>query len=171
MGIWPGRVAKLQKKIIRIIACSRYNAHTEPIFKMLKLLNLRDMFNINIIKLYYKLRHGCLPSYFNSFRLTSHNQIHTYGTRHKYIILGNVIRTQFAQNCLRNKLPMVINSADPNIIQKIDTHSYKGFSWYLKIIITRDYSLICNIENCYICTNGSLFENSVLYYKFVLFNP
>ena len=29
---------------------------------------------------------------------------------------------------------MVINSSDPNIIQKIDTHSYKGLSWYLKTL-------------------------------------
>ena len=50
-GFNCGRVVKLQKKIIRIIACSRYNAHTEPIFKMLKLLKLRDIFNANIIKL------------------------------------------------------------------------------------------------------------------------
>ena len=154
-GFDCGRVVKLQKKIIRIIACSRYNAHTEPIFKMLKLLKLRDIFNANIIKFYYKLKHGCLPSYFNSFRLTSQDQIHTYGTRHNYIIPANVTRTQFAQNCLRNKLPMVINSSDPNIIQKIDTHSYKGLSWYLKTITTRNYSFVCNIENCYTCTNDS----------------
>ena len=84
-GFDHGRIEKLQKKIIRIIACSRYNAHTEPIFKMRKLVKLRDMFNINIIKFYYKLRHGCLPSYFNYFRLTSQDQIHTYGTRHNYV--------------------------------------------------------------------------------------
>ena len=76
-GFDCGRVVKLQKKIIRIIACSRYNAHTEPIFKMLTFLKLRDIFNANIIKFYYKLKHGCLPSYFNSFRLTSQDQIHT----------------------------------------------------------------------------------------------
>ena len=29
---------------------------------------------------------------------------------------------------------MVINSSDPNIIQKIDTHSYKGLSLYLKTL-------------------------------------
>ena len=77
-GFDCGRVVKLQKTIIRIIACSRYNAHTEPIFKMLILLKLRDIFNANIIKFYYKLKHGCLPSYFNSFRLTSQDQIHTW---------------------------------------------------------------------------------------------
>ena len=47
---------------------------------------------------------------------------------------------------------MVINSSDPNIIQKIDTHSYIRFLMVLKTITTRNYSLICNIENCYICT-------------------
>ena len=125
---------------------------------LLKLLKLRDMFNTNIIKFYYKLRPGCLPSYFNSFRLTSQDQIHTYGrppTRHNYLIPANVTRTQFAQHCLRTKLPMVIHSSDPNIKQKLDTHSYKGFSWYLNSITTRTYSRMCNIENCYICTDGS----------------
>ena len=99
---------------------------------------------------------SCSEMTIMSFRLTSQDQIHTYGTRHNYIIPANVTRTQFAQNCLRNKLPMVINSSEPNIIQKIDTHSYKGLSWYLKTITTRNYSFICNIENCYIiCTNDS----------------
>ena len=61
-GFDCGHIATLQKKIIRIIACCRYNAHTAPIFKMLKLLKLRDIFNTTIIKFYHKIRHGCLPS-------------------------------------------------------------------------------------------------------------
>ena len=34
------RIVLLQKKVVRIISRSAFNAHTEPIFKQLKILNL-----------------------------------------------------------------------------------------------------------------------------------
>ncbi len=37
------RIIKLQKKIVRITSLSKYNAHTEQIFKSLKLLKLTDI--------------------------------------------------------------------------------------------------------------------------------
>ena len=97
-GFDCGRVVKLQKKIIRIIACSRYNAHTEPIFKMLTFLKLREIVNANIIKFYYTLKHGCLPSYFNSVRLTSQDQIHTLWCS-----------AQLHNSCKRNKNTICTN--------------------------------------------------------------
>ena len=36
------RMFKLQKRVMRIITCSKYNAHSEPLFKELKLLKLED---------------------------------------------------------------------------------------------------------------------------------
>ena len=44
-GFNMGRIAKLQKKAMRYITCSKYNAHTTPIFRDLKLLKLEDIFN------------------------------------------------------------------------------------------------------------------------------
>ena len=41
------RLIKLQKKVIRIITSSRYNAHTQPLFKSLGLLTLEDMLKQN----------------------------------------------------------------------------------------------------------------------------
>ncbi len=37
------RIVKLQKKIVRITSVSKYNAHTEAIFKSLKLLKITDI--------------------------------------------------------------------------------------------------------------------------------
>ena len=37
------RIFKLQKRVMRIITCSKYNAHSEPLFKELKLLKLEDI--------------------------------------------------------------------------------------------------------------------------------
>ena len=44
----------LQKKTLRLISNSNYIAHTEPIYKNLRLLKLTDMFPVAVWKLYYK---------------------------------------------------------------------------------------------------------------------
>ena len=58
------RLIKLQKKAIRIISRSKYNAHTGPIFKTLDILTLDDLFNLNALKFYYKYIRDTLPPYF-----------------------------------------------------------------------------------------------------------
>ncbi len=48
-------LTKLQKKIIRILSRSKYNAHSEPIFKELKLLKLEDIVKLQEITNYHIL--------------------------------------------------------------------------------------------------------------------
>ncbi len=48
------RVIKLQKKTLQILNLSKYNAHSEPIFKELKLLKLQDIITLHELKFYYK---------------------------------------------------------------------------------------------------------------------
>ncbi len=48
------RIIKLQKKIIRITSLSKYNAHTEPIFRSLKLLKLTDILKLQELKFYWR---------------------------------------------------------------------------------------------------------------------
>ena len=142
---------KIQKKVIRIITCSRYNAHTEPLFKALNLLKIEHLYKINLLKFYYKLKNQSVPLYFNSFNLDAMRDIHDYNTRSNNMIPMNVTRTHFAQNSLRNVLPSMINDADNAIISKVHTHSYKGFCNYAKKSIIENYSEVCAIQNCYIC--------------------
>ena len=52
-GFNPGRLNKLQKRAIRVITNSKYNAHVEPLLKMLNLLRLTDIFKINMLKMFY----------------------------------------------------------------------------------------------------------------------
>ncbi len=58
------RITKLQKKAMRIISVSKYNAHTCPIFKRLKLLKIEDIIKLNETKFYYKYENGNLPDFF-----------------------------------------------------------------------------------------------------------
>ncbi len=55
-GYHRDHIVKLQKKIVRIISLSKYNANTEPIFKTLKLLKVYDILKLHELKFYYKYK-------------------------------------------------------------------------------------------------------------------
>ncbi len=55
-GYQCDRVIKLQKKVIWILNLSKYNAHTEPIFKELKLLKVKDILKLQELKFYFKYK-------------------------------------------------------------------------------------------------------------------
>ena len=48
-GFVPKRLIKIQKRTIRTITCSKYNAHTEPLFKIMDILRLGELFDINAL--------------------------------------------------------------------------------------------------------------------------
>ena len=48
------RIFKLQKVTLRIMTNSKYNAHTDPIFKGLEMLKVKDIFDVQCLKLWYK---------------------------------------------------------------------------------------------------------------------
>ncbi len=63
-GYEHSRLNKIQKRVIRIINLSKYNHHTELIFKKLKLLKIEDILKLNEFKFYYKLENKKLPAHF-----------------------------------------------------------------------------------------------------------
>ena len=52
---------------MRLITGSEYLAHSEPLFQELELLKIEDLYKLKILKLYYNLSYGLLPSYFNCY--------------------------------------------------------------------------------------------------------
>ena len=44
------RIFKLQKWAMRAITRSKYNAHTDPLFKNLKILKIHDIYKVNLLK-------------------------------------------------------------------------------------------------------------------------
>jgi len=148
------RIVKLQKRAVRIISLSKYNAHTEPIFKELKLLKVPDILRLQELKFYYKFKHGNLPSYLMEMPFYSNTETHNYNTRQQNNIHQPLARHEYAKKCLRIDLPHVINTTPVNILEKVNTHSLNGFSWYIKQSILQSYQNSCTIENCYICSRN-----------------
>ena len=145
------RLKKLQKKAIRIITNSRYNAHTEPLMKNLQILKLEDMFRLNILKWYYKYCNKKLPVFFLNFKIQKLSDIHHHNTRKNFIIPHNNLRLKSSRYCLRNHIAIVLNSFNADILDKVNTHSYQGYSNYIKTAILSSYSTVCQIQDCYIC--------------------
>jgi hypothetical protein len=142
------RLFLLQKKAVRNICRTKYNAHTDALFKRLKLLKLEDISRLNCLKVYYKYVHNNLPWYYIDFVKESGNRYNTRQT-------GNVVfpRAHFThcRNRLRFKIPQALNTTEPIVKNKIFTHSLPGFTNYFKTFYINKYEEICSIPNCYIC--------------------
>ena len=150
-GYQTERLFKLQKKAVRLISLGKFNSHTDPFFKKLHLLKIKDIHKLQELKFYYKLKNNQLPSYFYTMSSNASSNIHPYPTRHKHKLLLPKANHEFSKKCVRYS---VIHTAleSPNYItDKIKTHSLHGFSTYLKKQIIDQYEITCNINNCYVC--------------------
>ena len=142
---------KLQKKAVRIITNSRYNAHADPLFKDLQLLKLKDLCTLNELRFCYKYEKSLLPKYFQQGYITKNLDIHDHDTIHSEEYRTPMIRTEFAKKNLHFRIVSTFNKCDSNIKSKIDTHS---LGWYLgcikKEMISR-YKLDCTKPDCPSC--------------------
>ena len=152
-GFKSNRVFALQKKAVRIITCSKYNAHTEPLFKTVKLLKFTDLLKLRELYFYYKFIHGLLPIPLQNWHIIRNTNIHEHNTRRQSNL--HIYRTQhtFARHCLRHDLPNTLNNTCELVKGKIYTHSLSGFTNYAKHQIIQNYELTCNITRCYICSH------------------
>jgi len=150
-GFNSQRLLKIQKRFMRIISLSKYNAHTEPLFKVLELLSIQRLFDLNCLKFVYKFRKKSLPSYFLNFDCILRSDIHEHDTRFSHLFYGEVTRTIMAENCIRHHLITVLNTTPECILDKIKTHSLEGFSFYIKRYYLDELNLECNLRECYIC--------------------
>ena len=153
-GSDTSRLFKIQKKAIRAITNSKYNAHTDPLFKSLNILKIDDLIKVNTLKFYFKLIHNDLPPYFNSITVNSRSELHDYNTRNKDRIHINATSHKFAENCIRNQIPIILNETPSIVLQKVYTHSYKGFVNYAKNFTLQLYQTECHIDNCFVCSNS-----------------
>ena len=151
-GVSIHRLYKLQKKAIRNISLSKYNAHTEPLFKSMKLLKVQDIFHVNALKFTYKYHNKKLPLYFDGM-LDNPNPPHDYNTRYAnhHIPMPN---RSTSKKSIRYFLPIFLEETPDCICDKFLTHSPSGFNIYAKNHFISQYRSDCDIENCYICRSN-----------------
>ena len=74
------RLVKIQKRFMRTIVNSKYNARTEPLVKSLELLKIQRLFDLNCLKFVYRFKQRSLPSLFLSFDRIPRSDIHEHDT-------------------------------------------------------------------------------------------
>ena len=149
-GFEWNRIFKLQKRALRIMTNSIYNAHTEPLFKELEMLKVSDMFDVQCMKFWYKFVNKSLPEYFGTMftfidesyqiEIRAQNRLHLFPTR-----------TSSARNVLRHRIPDLLQEYHRAITQKAKTHSIESFVKLLKAYTIGSYSYQCTAMNCYSC--------------------
>ena len=145
------RINILQKRAVRLITFSKYNSHTAPLFKKLKLLTIKDTLAMQELKFYYKLTHNELPDYFQNWQIVTNSELHKHNSRRKHDIHIVGFRHTFAKRCIRINLPRTLNATSQSVKDKLFTHSFRGFVNYAKFNFLQSYKNECTVANCYLC--------------------
>ena len=106
------RISKLQKRALRIMTNSRYNAHMEPLFKQLYLLKLKDIFENQCLNFRYRYVNNKLPNYFSNM-FTYNHELHEIETRNHDQLHLYPTRTKGVRNVLRHHIPELLNKSPP----------------------------------------------------------
>ena len=145
------RLLKIQKKVVRIITLSGYSTHSEPLFKQLNMLKIADQLRLQELKFYFKYIHKNLPAYLLDWEFISNINIHFHDTRTSSKIHTVRAKHEFAKKCLKYNLSHIINDTPAIVVEKIHTHSLRGFATYAKQFLIQKYTDTCAIQNCYSC--------------------
>lgn len=121
------------------ITCSRYNAEADPLFKVMDILKLRYMLDLNAPKFYYKYRNVSLPSNFSNFNFVTQGAHHSHDTRQRDQMRTKWARTNYASRRLKIYLILLLKSTPKCILDKILSHSLHGFSSYFKLFKIKSY--------------------------------
>ncbi len=90
------RLVILQKRVVRIINNSRYDSHTNSIFKNLRIIKFHDICKLQTGQFMFLYENNILPENFeNMFKLNK--EVHNYDTRSAYEFHIETPRTNLRQ--------------------------------------------------------------------------
>ena len=117
-------IYNLQKKAVRIMTASKYNAHTKPLFKQLNIMKLEDSFSLQYSKFYHKSKGNSLPKYFANI-FTRNSDIYHFGTHNRNQLHYFPFKQTGASKCLRHSVPNLLNGIASIVMQQL-RHSEPG---------------------------------------------
>ena len=124
------RLITLQKRAVRTISRSAFDAHTDPIFKSLKLLKFENIVSLQVANIMYLYKNGQLPESFKNMFFTG-QEIHNYNTctRNSNFFRLPSCRTNVRKFSRRFQGPKIFKSINDEIKNSL---SLKKFTSKLK---------------------------------------
>ena len=152
-GTLTARILKLQKWAVRAITSSKYNAHSDPLFKKLKLMKVNDIYKLSMLKLYHKYCNNELPMYFENM-FEEEYLTHDYPTRHKNDPLLPKSNKKQSENSIRYCLLPTLDNLDTSITDMISKTKFQPFVRHVKKYFIDSYVEVCNRTKCFVCQRG-----------------
>jgi hypothetical protein len=118
------RIELLQKRIIRILNKSAFDAHTSPIFKKLGLLKLNDICMLQLGQFMFHHKFSLLPERFDNMFLKN-DQTHTFNTRNSSKYHVPSCRTNIRQFSVRFQGPKFFNSLPRDLVDIVSSILFK----------------------------------------------
>ena len=140
--VWGEKCLKLftiQKRAVRLILNAKYNSHTNPIFKELKLLKICDLYSSQEFRFVFKLEKRLLPKYFLNKSYLRHSDRHDYDTRNAQNFELLRSRHHFTRNSICYRVPEIMNDGSSDILDKIGTLSLSDYMKYIKMSFINSY--------------------------------
>ena len=119
-------IHKLQKRVLRIISGSNFNAHTESICREEQILKVNEIYKLAIYKFYFKLINNELPHYFQDFTPTFSDGVNHYLLRNPSRQIRKSVH-EFSKHSLQYKLIFTLNNTSTTIIEKASPQSLNFF--------------------------------------------
>ena len=121
----------MQKKIVRIITGSPYLAHTEPLMKEFKLLNISSINEYDRALFSHKFVNSQLPGNFDNYFINNH-EFHNYDTRSREDMRIPNSRLDIRKQTIRNAGPALWNSRIiefPSTFRMLRPSNYLNEAW------------------------------------------
>lgn len=149
-GYKTTRLENLQKRALRVVHSAKYNAHTEPLLKASKLLMVRDIFNLNCLKIYHKYNNHMLPNFFKNI-FARNSEVHSYNTRNKDNPHYFRFQKKGSRKRIRHSVPNLINDLPGDVKLKLESLDLKQFTTFYKLYVIDSYSYVCRLRICRTC--------------------
>lgn len=118
------RLFLLQKRVVRSIENAEFHAHSAPIFRKLKILDIFSITAYNIGHFMFLYHNNFLPSQFCSMFQTNSN-VHTYSTRTAHCYRTHFCRTNIKKQTILFQGPKLWNSLPIFLTSQCSFKSFK----------------------------------------------
>ena len=97
------------------------------------MLKIKDIFNIQCLKFWFKFENNCLPSFIKSILKYNH-ELHDIGTKNRNQFHLFPTRTDGARNVLRHYIAELLQTFPGELLNLARTHSINAFTYRLELL-------------------------------------
>ena len=97
------------------------------------MLKIKDIFNIQCLKFWFKFENNCLLSFFKSILKYNH-KLHDIGTKNRNQFHLFPTRTDGARNVLRHYIAELLQTFPGELFNLARTHSINAFTYRLELL-------------------------------------